>query len=443
MEEFLTISDSHIGFGQIVLYYEQFYKCTKLRRLHEMESKGNKQPQLDFLPLTLSITTLGGMSTSLIRRGTPLPVKRSQVFSTAMDNQKSVQIKVLLGERPLADKNKPILSCVLEDIPAAPRGMPQIRVTVEVDRFCNVKVEAIEKTEGKKIETTLEKSSVNLTNGLIQQLLNEAEENREEDDARSVIASAELRIRKDQEQNSVTATTRNIEKLIANIGIALMESNKAQISSRTKQLETLLAESQETYSPFGGLGSLFDSFFAPKQLKKQTERRQTPADSKTMKSERMNSVPVVQTSNTSLIQSFLETVDPELELKRAGAWEAVGSNRPDGCVQASHSMREVLRQFLAKLAPTEEVVKASWYRKPEDGAPVTRAMRIRYVLAGSDVVSESTLSLTNDLAAAVHSMYAKLSAESHGSKGATIPATRIYLNACEAVIGLIAIQRHR
>lgn len=408
-----------------------------------MEPKGNKQPQFDFLPLTLSLETLGGISTPLVKRGTPLPAKRSQVFSTATDNQKSVEMKVLFGESPLANKNKPIGSCMLEDIPLAPKGTHQIHVTYEVDRFCNVKVEAIEKTSGKKIETTLEKSSVNLTNETIQQLLREAEENREEDDIHSVIASAELRIRKDQEQNSVTATTRNIETLIANIGIAQMEGNKAQIRSSTAQLETLLAESPQTYSPFGftGLDSLFSSFYPPKPTKKQTKHRQTPVASKTIKSEKMNPASVVQTRDTALIQDFLETVAPELEQKRAGAWEAVESSRLDGCAQASHSMREVLRQLLAKLAPTKEVKKASWYRKPKAGPPVTHAMRIRYALEGSDVVSKSTLSLTNDLTAAVASTYTKLSAESHSDKKATILATKVYLNACEAVIGLIAIQR--
>ena len=318
------------------------------------------------------------------------------------------------------------------------------RVTFEVDRFCNVRVEAVEAKSGRKIEAALGQTAASLSNDMIQQLLREAEENSEEDKARSVVTSAELRVRSAQEQNLVTATTQKIEALIAGIGIALMEGNKALISGKTKELEKLLAEPKQTYSPFGfgDFGSLFDSFYRPKSTKKQTEHRQTPADSKTIKSERMNSVPVVQTHNAALVQSFLETIDPELELKRAGAWEAVESSRPDGRAQASHSMREVLRQLLAKLAPTEEVVKASWYRKPESGAPVTRAMRIRYAVTGSDAVSESTLSLTSDLAAAVDSMYAKLSAESHSDKKATVSATKMYLNACEAVIGLIAIQRH-
>ena len=406
-----------------------------------MVPKDNDQLQFDFLPLTVSIETLGGISTPLVLRGTSLPAKRSETFSTASDNQPSVEIKVLLGGRLIANKNMIIGSCLLEDIPPAPKGQPQIRVTFEVDRFCNVKVEAVETKSDRKIEATLKKTGIRLTNDLIKQLLREAEENLEEDKARSVIASADLRVRKDQEQNSVTATTQKIETLIAEIGIDLMESNKPLISGKTKELEKLLAE--QTYPSFD-FGDLFGTFYRPRSTKKATQDRPTATrvDSKRVKPEKANSLTTVATHTTALIQNFLENIDPELELKRAGAWEAVESNRADSRAQASHSMREVLRQLLDKLAPTKEVLKTPWYKKPESGASVTRAMRIRYALAGvSDVASESTFSLVNDIAAAVDSMYAKLSAESHSNKRATVSATRMYLAACEAVIGLIASQR--
>jgi hypothetical protein len=398
--------------------------------------------QFDFLPLTLSIETVGGEATPLIRRGTPLPAKRSRIFSTAADNQKSVEISILLGERPLAKNNIRIGSWTLGDIPPAPKEQPQIRVTFEVDKFCNVKVEAAEAQSGRKINVMSDKVPENLTNDTIQQMLREAEENREEDKARSVIISAELRIHKDQEQNSVTATTRKIEKLVADIGIALMESNEASMIRKTKELEALLTELEQTPSTFGfgDFGNIFDSFYKPKSARQKTYRRPAarPAEPKTK-----NSLVTVPTHTTAIVQVFLESIDPELEVKRAGAWEAIESNRPDARTQASHSMREVLRLLLDRLAPTEEVIRAPWYKKPKNGAPVTRAIRIRYALAGmSDVTSESTLSLVTDLAAAVDSMYAKLSAESHSDKQVTATATRMYLSACEAVIGLIASQRH-
>lgn len=398
--------------------------------------------QFDFLPLTLSIETLGGISSPLMQRGTPLPATRSQIFSTAADNQTSVEIGVLLGERPLAKKNMRIGSCLLENIPPAPRGQPQIRVTFEVDRFCKVKVEAVKLKSTKKIEARLEQTAPSLTTEMIQTLLKEAEENLEEDKARSVMISAELRVRKDQEANLVTANTQKLERLIAEMGLALMEGNKASMIRKTKELEILLAESKQTPSPFGfgDFGNIFDSFYKPRSTRQETYRRPVarPEEPKTT-----NSLATLSTHTTMLVQSFLENIDPELELKREGAWEAIESNRPDARAQASHSMREVLRLLLDKLGPTEAVIRAPWYRKPKSGAPVTRAMRIRCALAGmSDVASESTLSLVTDLAAAVDSMYAKLSAESHSDKQVTATATRMYLSACEAVIGLIASQRH-
>ena len=97
------------------------YNGLNYHELTDMEPKDNNQLQFDFLPLTVSIEPLGGISTPLILRGTPLPAKRSQTFSTAVDNQKSVEIKVLLGERPLANKNMPVSSCMLKNIPPAPK----------------------------------------------------------------------------------------------------------------------------------------------------------------------------------------------------------------------------------------------------------------------------------------------------------------------------------
>ena len=105
-------------------------------------------------------------------------------------------------------------------------------------------------------------------------------------------------------------------------------------------------------------------------------------------------------------------------------------------------MREVLRQLLDNIAPKSEILQAPWYKKPKEGLPVTRAMRIRYAITGkADIESESTLSLINGMAEAVNSMYAKLSAESHSEKILKVSTVRMYLNACESLIGLIATER--
>jgi hypothetical protein len=405
----------------------------------------SKQQQYDYSPLTLSIETLGGISTSLVPRGTPLPVQRSRIFSTATDNQKSVEIKVFWGERPIANKNFLIGSFLLKDIPEASKGTPQIRVTFEIDKFCHIKAKAAELKSGKEIEAILEASSTILTNALIAKALKQAADNNLEDSALSMIAEAELAIRKDQEQNYTTAATTKIETLIGELGIALAEKNELTIAIKSKELEKALSARKQatSLSAFGGLGDLgdvFGSIFGPpsglQRGQRATSRR---SSSRTNESKKVSeSKPIVPTGTLALIQGYLEIVDPILEQKRSGAWEALESSRPDGCAQATHSMREVLRQLLNKLAPEQQVKKAPWYEKPNSGASVTRAMRIRYIISGSVVESESSLSLINDLAQAVDSMYSKLSAESHSNREAEITATQMYLNACEAVIELIA-----
>ena len=116
-----------------------------------MALKENEKNIYSYLPITLSIETKGGISTPLIKRGTPLPTKRSQIFSTASKNQESVEINVLLGERPLSRNNISIGRCLLEKIAPAPAGVPQIRVTFDVDTSCHVKVKASETKSGRII----------------------------------------------------------------------------------------------------------------------------------------------------------------------------------------------------------------------------------------------------------------------------------------------------
>jgi hypothetical protein len=404
-----------------------------------MVEQEHKKMQFEFLPLTVSMETLGGQSTPLVKRGTPLPTERSQTFSTAADNQKSVKIHVLLGERPLASKNLSLGSCLLEGIPPAPKGHPQITVTFRVDEYCGVTVEALEKQSGRRIEATLVKEQLILTNESIDRMLTEARENQLEDKARSLITSAEQRIRKDQERDTVTITTRKIESTVGEIGIALINRDTELIAEKTKELEKLLAEPITTSLDFD---DLFSSFFTRKTTRRAVKPQQTVPPSKVERPEPKTSLSEVPTVTTTFIQNFLESVDPELELKRLGAWEALNSNRPEGRVQATHSMREVLRLLLDKLSPAEKVQKTSWYKRPDSGASITRAMKIRYAIAGdSNEISESTLSLIRDMSATVESTYARLSAQSHTEKKTTITATRMYLIACETTIGLIACAR--
>jgi len=414
-----------------------------------MVQKGNKpttEHKYEYLPITLSIETKGGISTPLIRRGTPLPSKRNQVFSTAADNQQSVEINILLGDRPLAKYNISIGKCLLDKIAPAKAGIPQIRVIFDVDTSCNVKVETLDTKSGARVEAILKRSQIKLTDSLVKKLISDAQIHKTRDDAELTIAQAESRVQKDQLNNMVTSTTTKIEQLISVLGIALMEDDPF-IVGKTQQLRNLLGSSSDVSSPFGfgSFDNIFETFFPPTssvKRKKPIPKQHVSQSQDQKPKESTTPVSTPSTYITALIQSFLEQISPDLESKRSGAWQALESGIQDGPAQATHSMREVLRQMLNTLAPTADVQKAPWYKKPKDNPPVTRAMRIRYAITGtSDVESESTLSLIDGMAEAVNSMYAKLSAESHSETRVKISTVRMYLNACESLIGLIATER--
>ncbi|MAF50583.1 MAG: molecular chaperone DnaK [Nanoarchaeota archaeon] len=135
---------------------------------------------LDVTPLTLGIETLGGVKTPLIERNTTIPSKKSQIFSTAADNQPSVDINVLQGEREMASDNKSVGRFMLEGIPPAPRGVPQIEVTFDIDANGIVNVKAVDKGTGKEQSVTI-KDSTNLDEKEVEKMMKEAEENAEAD----------------------------------------------------------------------------------------------------------------------------------------------------------------------------------------------------------------------------------------------------------------------
>ena len=114
---------------------------------------------LDVTPLTLSIETLGGVATPQIERNTTIPTRRSQVFSTASDSQTQVEIHVLQGERPMATDNKSLGKFILDGIPPAPRGVPQIEVTFDIDANGIMKVSAQDKATGRSQHITITASS--------------------------------------------------------------------------------------------------------------------------------------------------------------------------------------------------------------------------------------------------------------------------------------------
>lgn len=144
---------------------------------------------VDVIPLSLSIETMGGVATKLIERNTAVPTSRSQVFSTASDNQTSVEISVTQGERAMAADNKSLGRFMLDGIPPAPRGMPQVEVTFDVDSNGILTVKAKEKTTGKEQSIRIE-GSTGLSDADIEKMKADAEANKAEDEKRKELVEA-------------------------------------------------------------------------------------------------------------------------------------------------------------------------------------------------------------------------------------------------------------
>ena len=214
---------------------------------------------LDVTPLTLGIETLGGVSTPLVPRNTTIPVSKSQVFSTAENNQTAVDIHILQGERPMARDNKSLGMFRLEGIAPAMRGIPQIEVTFDIDANGIVNVSAKDKATNKEQKITITNSS-NLSEEDIDRMVKEAEANAEVDkknkeeaeirnNANSLIASAE-RIVKDFEGKIAEADQKKLEEQRKTLEEALKENKPAEeIKKLSEDLQqTMFAISQAAYS---------------------------------------------------------------------------------------------------------------------------------------------------------------------------------------------------
>jgi len=182
---------------------------------------------LDVTPLSLGIETMGSVMTKLIEANTTIPTRKSQVFSTAADNQPSVEIHVLQGERPMANDNKTIGRFHLDGIPPAPRGVPQIEVTFDIDANGIIKVSATDKGTGKSHDIRIEASS-GLTPEEIERMKKDAEMNAEAD--RLVKEKAD----KLNEADSMIFQT---EKQLGEFGDKLSEANKGAIESALTELK--------------------------------------------------------------------------------------------------------------------------------------------------------------------------------------------------------------
>jgi molecular chaperone DnaK len=184
---------------------------------------------LDVAPLTLAIETLGGVATAQIERNTTIPTRRTQVFSTAGDNQTQVEIHVLQGERPMAADNKSLGKFILDGIPPSPRGVPQIEVTFDVDANGILKVSAQDKATGRSQHITITASS-GLSDSEVEKMRKDAETHAEEDRKRKDLIEA---------RNNADNTAYAAEKALREFGDKVPAEVRSDIETKTAEVKSV------------------------------------------------------------------------------------------------------------------------------------------------------------------------------------------------------------
>jgi molecular chaperone DnaK len=181
---------------------------------------------LDVTPLSLGVETMGGVMTTLIPRNTTIPARKSEVFSTAEDNQTAVDIKVYQGERSMAADNMLLGEFRLEGIPPAPRGVPQVEVTFDIDANGIINVSAKDRATGKEQQITIT-ATTNLNEQDIEQMVKEAERNAADDRRRKELADA---------RNTADTLTYQAEKALSELGDNLPYEERSRIEDQIKDL---------------------------------------------------------------------------------------------------------------------------------------------------------------------------------------------------------------
>ncbi|MDP2946517.1 MAG: Hsp70 family protein, partial [Nanoarchaeota archaeon] len=184
---------------------------------------------LDITPLSLGIETLGGVMTKLVEKNTTIPAAKTQIFSTAADNQPSVEINVLQGERPMAPDNKTLGRFILDGIPPAPKGIPQVEVTFDLDANGILNVTAVDKATNKKQSIRIEASS-GLSKEDIEKMKKDAELHAEEDKKKKEIVDV---------RNAADTLVFTTERTIKEFGGKIKEENKKEIEEKVEALKKI------------------------------------------------------------------------------------------------------------------------------------------------------------------------------------------------------------
>ena len=185
---------------------------------------------LDVTPLSLGLETMGGVFTKLIERNTTIPVKKSEIFSTAVDNQPGVDIRIFQGERSMANDNMLLGEFQLSGIPPAPRGVPQIEVTFDIDANGILNVSAQDKATGKEQQITIT-ASTNLSDSEVDRMVSEADKNRAEDERLAELVTV---------RNEADSMIYQIEKSLNELGDKIPDNDRSQIEEQVENLRGLV-----------------------------------------------------------------------------------------------------------------------------------------------------------------------------------------------------------
>ena len=226
---------------------------------------------LDVIPLSLGIETLGGVATKLVERNTTIPSNKSQVFSTAADNQTSVEIHIVQGERPMASDNKSLGRFNLDGIPPAPRGVPQIEVTFDIDANGILAVKAKDKTSGKEQSIRIEASS-GLSDAEVEKMRKDADAHADEDKQKKELIEA---------QNAADTLQYTAEKSIKEYGDKAGEDVKKEVQEKIDALKAARAgtDSVALKTATDALSSSLSKI--GEAMQKQQSTQQTPPSEET------------------------------------------------------------------------------------------------------------------------------------------------------------------